>query len=85
LRGLAGEVVDGTPVLYATNVGSTASNSLWSLADTGAGSTFSKISDSPNNSFFRGVALAPVPEPSTLAMLIAGCFGTIAFIVRRGR
>ncbi|MFI5381474.1 MAG: PEP-CTERM sorting domain-containing protein, partial [Tepidisphaerales bacterium] len=75
LRGLAGDLVNGNVVLFATDAGTTSGpvldNALWTVTDTGPGSTFSKIIDSPENTYFRGVSLAPValPEPGAMAML----------------
>jgi hypothetical protein len=75
LRGLAGDLVNGNVILFATDAGTTSGsvlgNALWTVTDTGAGSTFSKIIDSPENTYFRGVSLAPVavPEPGMMTML----------------
>ncbi len=72
LRGLTGELVSGNVVLYATTVGVTSGssqgNALVTVTDTGASSTFATIINSPTNTFFRGVAFTPVPEPSSILL-----------------
>jgi len=82
LRGLAGELVAGNPVLYVSDANGGSTNSLWTVTDTGAASAFSKIADSPANTQFRGVSLAPAaPEPATIGMLA----GTVMLAMRRRR
>jgi PEP-CTERM motif len=56
--GLAGTIVGGNPVLYATTVSSSASaaNNLVMVTDTGAGSTVNTLFSSPTMTAFRGIA-----------------------------
>jgi hypothetical protein len=85
LYGLTGKVVGGTVELFATNytVADTDKTYLFGitdqLADTQAsqvtGETFANLAAAPADSNFKGVAFAPVspvPEASTLSMLLAG-------------
>jgi hypothetical protein len=78
MRALTG-VVDpgaGTVALYGiTATASGSVNQLVSMLDTLAGSTapsFTTLATSPENYVFRGVALAPVPEPSAVVLGLAG-------------
>jgi PEP-CTERM motif len=66
-RGLAGQLDSSTDqvVLWTTNASGT---SLEQVTDTGAGATFTTLATAPTNEVFRGVALSPVPEPSTLVL-----------------
>lgn len=92
LLGLAGEVSGGSVNLYATNytVGDTDPTFLFGITDVlsattrPGGEAFVKLATAPNNSNFKGVALAPVPEPASWALLIAG-FGLVGGVARRRR
>ena len=74
VRALAGTVSGETVDLYAVTLADTAAstpNSLLRLADTLSGTTFpaggfATLATSTPGSLFRGVALAPVPEPTAL-------------------
>ena len=64
----------GDNVLYVTNVGSgvaaaTLGNSLYKVTDGGTALTevYTKLADSPTNTYFRGVAA--IPEPASLGLL----------------
>lgn len=70
------------PIIYATTTESSA-NRLVEVTDTGAGSTFELLATAANNTVFRGVDFAPVPEPSALALIGLGLAG-IVFRRRRG-
>lgn len=83
-RGLAATVQGTDVTLYSTREGgncATGGGKLVSITDTsGFGGTmngsFTTLATAPSKEAFRGVALAPialVPEPSTLALLAAGC------------
>jgi hypothetical protein len=39
------------------------------IIDTGPASTFNLISNSPDNTFFRGVEFSPVPEPGVMLLI----------------
>ncbi len=88
LRGLTG-AVDGSSVqLYMTGSG----NTLWKYTDTTAAtsvlsgtlSAFTSIAIASGSTAFRGVALVPVPEPSTYAMALAGlAYGGYSLFRRR--
>ena len=41
--------------------------------------TLNLLATAGANTAFRGVAFAPVPEPSTLALLMAAVFGVLAY------
>jgi hypothetical protein len=67
-RGLAGQLdLDTNQVVLWTT--STDNVSLYQITDTGVNSAFMKIADAPTNTVFRGVALAPAPEPGSIALL----------------
>ena len=90
-RGLTGVVQgDGSVLLYATRNGggnATGGGDLVSLVDsTGFGGSlanttgsFTTLATATTYTAFRGVAFAPVsvPEPSTIALLIAAVFGLL--------
>ncbi|MFN0131569.1 MAG: GC-type dockerin domain-anchored protein [Phycisphaerales bacterium] len=71
-RALAGTVVAGTPVIYATTAtaNAAAGNALVTVTDTGAASAFSTIATSGANTWWTGVDFAPVcsnPGPTCYA------------------
>ncbi len=80
-RSLAGtRDVNGAVVLYAITgeSSSTAATRLTAVTDLGAGSAISVLQTSPTNTAFRGVDFAPVPEPTTMALV-----GLAALMLRR--
>ena len=87
-RGLTGVVNGGAVSLYAVGAGSR----LVSLTDTsGYDATFSSsvvtnLASAGANTAFRGVALltAPIPEPGSWALMLAG-LGLVAGLARRAR
>ncbi len=91
IRTLTGSVVDGTVNLYAiTLAGTSASipNALLGVTDTLGGVAFpgggfSTLATAEPSTLFRGVALAPVPEPTTAA-LVAGAIGASLIARCRG-
>ena len=92
-RGLTGFVNGGTVQLFATGLGgsgATGGGKLVSMSDaSGYNGTFTgtatTLASAATNTAFRGVAYitaAPVPEPETYAMLLAG-LGLLGFAARR--
>lgn len=93
LFGLAGEV-DGSLVnLYATNtiIGDLGATYIYGITDvlsattrpTGAATeTFQRLATAPGNSKFQGIALAPVPEPASWALMLMG-FAIVGVAARR--
>jgi hypothetical protein len=85
-RGLTGVVNGSTVSLFATIGG----NRLVSLTDTsGYDATFSSsvvttLATAGANNAFRGVALLPVPEPGTWALMLGG-LALVAGLARRAR
>ncbi len=77
-RGLVGEIDgSGNAVLYATSTEASA-NRLVSVTDTGSGASLTTLSTAAANTVYRGVALAPVPEPGTIVALGLGLAGLVA-------
>ena len=77
MRGLTGLVAGDSVQLYGiTSVAtSTGANSLVALSDTLTGMvapSFTTLATADTNYVFRGVALAPVPEPSAIVLGLAG-------------
>lgn len=82
-RGLAGQLDSSTGQI--TLFASTSDGlKLQQVTDLGGASAFTTLATAPTNMVFRGVALAPVPEPGTvvLAGLAAVCG---LFVARRNR
>ncbi len=90
--GLAGSYDEGTGFasLFATTTegpfSSLQTNDLVAITDTGPDAVFSHLATAvttnpPNGTAFLGVAFAPVPEPSTLSLLLLA--GPIAWRRRR--
>lgn len=69
IRGLAGTFSSGVATLYATTT-ETSNNRLISITDTltTTPTTFTALQSAGSNYVFRGVDVAIVPEPSTLAL-----------------
>lgn len=67
MRGLAGylDPVSGNAVLFTTRFDGTI---LYQVTDTAANAPFLTLATADTNTVFRGVALAAVPEPATLAV-----------------
>ena len=92
LLGLTGQVVGDTVQLFATNytAGDLDQTYLFGISDSlgatqrQAGQQFTKLAAAPADSNFKGVAIAPVPEPGEWAMMIAG-LGVVGGIARRRR
>lgn len=88
MRGLTGLVTGNSVQLYGITAMATGSspNSLVALSDTLDGATapsFTTLATASANYVFRGVALAPVPEPASLVLVLAGAAGI--GLVARGR
>ena len=84
-RGLTGVVNGGVVSLFATVGG----NRLVSLTDSSGydgafASAVTTLSTAGTNTAFRGVAMLPVPEPGTWALMLAG-LGVVASLARRTR
>lgn len=92
LFGLAGKVAGGVAELFATNyiIGDLGATYLYGISDVLAATTrpagegFVQLAAAPTGAKFQGVALAPVPEPGTWRLLIAG-FGLVGVAARRRR
>ncbi len=80
LIGLTGVVVNGQVLLYATNATKTDLDPtfLFGITDTlssktkPVGESFTTLAAAPADSNFRGVAFAPVPEPTAITLLGLG-------------
>jgi hypothetical protein len=72
-RSVTGEVVGGTPVLYAVTSAS-ALNQIVTITDTGAGSAATPIATAAVNTIFRGLRL--VKPVTSVTAFGAGCSGT---------
>lgn len=93
VRGLTGLVTGSSVQLYGITAmtSGTDANSLVALSDTLGGTTlpsFSTLATAGSNYVFRGVALAPVPEPSSVVLVLAGAGALVAagrrLKIRRG-
>ena len=90
MRGLTGVVTGNAVQLYGITAVSTGTgaNALVALSDTLDGTSapsFSTLATAPLNCVFRGVALAPVPEPSSVVLALLGVGTLTAVVRRRGR
>lgn len=77
MRGLTGLVTGSSVQLYGITAVATGggANSLVALADTLAGTSapsFTTLATADTNYVFRGVAIAPVPEPATMGIGLSG-------------
>ncbi len=92
LLGLTGLVVGDSVQLFATNytAGDLDQTYLFGLTDSlsatqrQAGEAFTTLAVAPAGSNFKGVAIAPVPEPGEWAMMVAG-LGVVGAVARRRR
>lgn len=85
LFGLTGEVVGGEVELFATSYGlnELSPSYLYEITDTlsdttiaqASGEMFTVLYAAPSDISIRGVSFAPVPEPSTWAMMLIGVAG----------
>jgi len=80
-RGLAVDFSGLSPVLYATTVEGN-NNRLITITDIGGASVETDLATAGVNRAFRGLEFAPVPEPSTFALL---GFGVAGLLVSRRR
>ncbi len=91
LRGLTGIVTGSSVQLFGITAVSTgsAANSLVALVDTLAGTSapsFTTLATADTNYVFRGVAIAPVPEPATVGIGLSGLAAlAVARRIRRRR
>jgi len=86
MRGLTGVVTGSSVQLFGITAMATgtAANDLVALSDTLGGTlapSFTTLATASTNYVFRGVALAPVPEPTTLTLSLAGG-AAVAAVVR---
>ncbi|MGD0655578.1 MAG: hypothetical protein ABSA16_14655 [Thermoguttaceae bacterium] len=84
-RGLTGTVSGGTVTLYATRKDGA---ELASLVDTNGynasiSGSFNLIATAGANTAFRGVAFAPVPEPSAIIVFFSGIFTFLGYLRMR--
>lgn len=93
VRGVTGLVTGSSVQLYGITAmtSGTQANSLVALSDTLDGTSlpsFSTLATAGSNYVFRGVALAPVPEPSSVVLVLAGAGALVAagrrLKIRRG-
>lgn len=77
-RSLAVDFSGASPVLYG-DTSETTGNQVFSLTDTGSGSVANTLATAPSTEAFRGVDVAPVPEPGTWAIMGCGALGMLFF------
>ena len=95
LFGLTGEVVGGNVELFATSYGlnELSQSYLYELTDALAdttiaqahGESFATLEAAPAGSLFRGVSLAPAPEPASITVFGMGLAGAAVARRRRGK
>jgi hypothetical protein len=90
MRGLTGIVTGSSVQLFGITAMATgtAANDLVAMSDTLAGTiapSFTTLATASTNYVFRGVALAPVPEPSSVVLGLVGLGGLAAVARRAGR
>jgi hypothetical protein len=92
LIGLTGEVVGGNVELFATNstLGDLDQTYLYGISDQlsatteANGEAFTELYQAAPDTIIRGVALAPIPEPASWALMMVG-IGGIGAMARRSR
>jgi len=90
MRGLTGIVTGSSVQLFGITAMATgtAANDLVAMSDTLGGQSapsFTTLATASTNYVFRGVALAPVPEPSSVVLGLLGLGGLAAVARRAGR
>src|ERR1019366_6123594 len=85
LFGLAGEVVGGNVELFATSYGlnELSQSFLYEITDSlanldpgvGGAENFTTLEAAPSGTLFRGVSMAPAPEPGSITVFGMGLIG----------
>ena len=82
-RGLTGFASGSTVSLFATNATGLSALTDASGYNATISGTLTPLATAPTNTAFRGLALAPIPEPGTLLSALLGGAGLLALIRRR--